>query len=169
MNPSCTSCKKSSNGGDYTCAPLMSDGRLFTNWKPRCAQTYLDVQGKLMSSYDGRQSLITNAVDMMKKNAAEAYVNARCSPCYENPDWNTGTMLNEQYIQVCDKNSCQFILKDKNGLGLGRQYWDSGVESSSAYKKKFLALKEQEQDYFKGHLEGVSDFSSDYMPVTPAQ
>lgn len=165
----CTSCQRNPTNDGFSCVPLMSDGRLFTNWRPRCAQTYLDIQGKQVSSYEGRQHLITNAVDLMKNNAADAYVKARCSPCYENPDWNTGTMLNEQYIQVCNKNGCQFVLKDKNGLGLGRQYWDSGVEQQSDYKNKFLSLKKQEQDWFKGHLQGVSDLSSDYMPVSPAQ
>jgi hypothetical protein len=29
-------------------------------------------------------------------------------------------MLPEKVKQVCDKNSCKFVINDKNGLGLGR-------------------------------------------------
>jgi hypothetical protein len=115
------------------------------------------------SSFEGRQQLITQATDIMKKNAAEAYLAARCGPCYENPDWNTGTMLPEHTVQVCNKNGCTFVVNNPSGLGVGRQYWSPQMESD--YRKQFLSLKEKEQDFFKGHMQGVSHFSSDYMPV----
>lgn len=143
------------------CAPLMSDGRLFTNWTPRCTQVYLDQHGT--SSYDLRQTLIQNATTLMKQNAGQAYVNARCSPCYENPDWNTGTMLPELHMQTCDARTCTFVPHDKNGLGLGRQYWNPAIDSE--YKKKFIENKEKEQQYFKEvQANSVNPFGADYMP-----
>lgn len=164
QSSSCTSCSRPSgqtpSGQNGQCAPLMSDGRLFTNWQPRCAQAAAMVGG----SFEGRQKLITEASEIMKKNAADAYLAARCGPCYENPDWNTGTMLPEHTVQVCNQNGCTFVVNNPNGLGVGRQYWSPKVESS--YLKQFLSLKEKEQDFFKGHMQGVSSFTSDYMPVT---
>lgn len=159
---SCSSCRKPERkeGDTYIgCAPLMSDGRLFTNWAPRCAQVYMDMQTKAYpSSYEGRQAMITNASDLMMKNAANAYMNARCGPCYENPDWNTGTMLPELNMQTCDARTCTFAPNNQSGLGMGRQYWNPKMESD--YQKKFVAEKEKEQSYFKAQLDSVSTYNA---------
>jgi hypothetical protein len=165
---SCSSCAKpeaTPNDIYAGCPAIMADGRLFTNWRPKCAQAYIDMQGKMMSSYDNRQNLITNAVDIMKQNAASAYNAAKCGPCYENPDWNTGTMLPERIIQVCTPNACTFVLNNEKGLGVGRQYWNPKMESE--YQNQFIALKEKEQGYFKGQVQGnASTYSSDFMSIT---
>jgi hypothetical protein len=135
----------------------MSDGRLFTN----CAQVYMNENQ--LSSYDGRQKLIKNATEIMKENAGNAYVKAQCGPCYENPDWNTGTMLPELDTQTCDARTCTFTPNHKNGLGLGRQYWNPKVDSD--YQKQFLAAKHEQQQYFKDQLNGaLNPFNADYMP-----
>ena len=159
----CTSCKRperqNPNDNYVGCAPLMSDGRLFTNWAPRCAQVLFDMQTKTpLSSYEGRQMLIKNAQDIMKKNAAEAYMSARCGPCYENPDWNTGTMLPEQNTQTCDARKCTITTNNKNGLGLGRQYWNPQVPSE--YQQRFIAEKEKEQNFFKANLDKIHTANS---------
>lgn len=155
---SCTSCKRperpQATNNYIGCAPLMSDGRLFTNWAPRCAQVYTDMQTKkALSSYEGRQMMIKNAEEIMKNNATAAYMNARCGPCYENPDWNTGTMLPELNTQTCDARVCNFAPNNKSGLGLGRQYWNPKMESE--YQQRFIAEKEREQAFFKAQLEKV--------------
>lgn len=143
------------------CAPLMADGRLFTNWTPRCSQVYQTPN--FASSYESRQKLIHNAIEIMKQNAGAAYVNARCGPCYENPDWNTGTMLPEQHIQTCDARTCTFTPNQKDGLGLGRQYWNPKIDSE--YQQKFKEQKEKEQAFFKDQLNGaINPFGADYMP-----
>ncbi len=144
------------------CAPLMSDGRLFTNWKPRCAQVYVDMQTKKsLSSYEGRQFMISQAEELMKENAADAYMSARCGPCYENPDWFTGTMLPELNTQTCDARTCQFAPNNKSGLGLRREYWNPKMESE--YQQRFIAEKEKEQAFFKGELEKVQTANSSHM------
>jgi hypothetical protein len=151
------------NGVDkYTgCAPIMSDGRLFTNWTPRCAQVYGNENQ--LNSYDSRQKLINHAEELMKKNAGEAYLNAKCGPCYENPDWNTGTMLPELHIQTCDARTCTFTPNSEDGLGLGRYYWNPKMESD--YQKQLIKAKEQEQQFFKEQLQGsINPFGADYLP-----
>mgnify|MGYP006958833833 CR=1 FL=1 len=163
---SCSSCRKPEreNATDsyVGCAPIMSDGRLFTNWAPRCAQVYVDMQtNKSLSSYENRQLLISQAEDIMKKKSIEAYMNSRCGPCYENPDWFTGTMLPELNTQTCDARTCQFAPNNKSGLGLRREYWNPKMESE--YQKKFIAEKEKEQKIFKGELEKVKAVNSSHM------
>lgn len=162
---SCSSCRRPERKetSQYVgCAPLMSDGRLFTNWAPRCSQVYMDMQTKQpASSYVGRQMMITKASEMMKQNATDAYVNARCGPCYENPDWNTGTMLPELNTQTCDARTCHFAPNNKSGLGLGRQYWNPKMESE--YQQRFIAEKEKEQAFFKAALDNLTTYNSSPM------
>jgi hypothetical protein len=176
FSKTCTTCKNhASQGVDINgishkvtpvqktvgCAPIMSDGRLFTNWAPRCAQVYQNPNH--LSSYESRQKLITGASEIMKENAGKAYINARCGPCYENPDWQTGTMLPEFDMQTCNARTCTFTPNKKDGLGLGRQYWNPKMDSE--YKRKFEEAKQQEQVFFKDQLNGVvNPFGADYMP-----
>ena len=141
----CSSCKRQTAKLDDNCPPIMSDGRLFTEWTPRCAQVYKHSVGK--NSYESRQYMINNAVDIMKTNAGEAYLKASCGPCYENPDWNTGTMLPELNVQVCNARSCTFSPYNKSGLGLRREYWNPTMESE--YQKRFIQEKERQQNYLK--------------------
>ena len=145
---SCSSCKRQNSKVPETymkCVPIMSDGSLFTDWTPRCTQVYKNAVGK--SSYDARQYMINNAIDIMKTNAGEAYIAAACGPCFENPDWNTGTMLPEQVVQTCDARTCTFAPYNKSGLGLRREYWNPKMESE--YQNKFISEKEKQQAYFK--------------------
>jgi hypothetical protein len=143
------------------CTPIMADGRLFTNWAPRCAQVYM--HENQLNSYDSRQKLINNATTFMKENAGNAYIAASCGPCFENPDWNTGTMLPELHKQTCDARTCTFTPNHKDGLGLGRQYWNPKMDSE--YQKRFIESKEQQQQFFKDQLNGaLNPFNADYMP-----
>jgi hypothetical protein len=163
----CSTCKKpekdASTDTYVGCAPIMSDGRLFTNWAPRCAQVYTDMHTKKpLSSYEGRQAMITGAEESMKKNAVDAYMQARCGPCYENPDWNSGTMLPELNIQTCDARTCTFTPNNKSGLGLGREYWNPKMESE--YQQRFIAEKEKEQSFFKAQLAHAQAHNSSHMP-----
>lgn len=104
----------------YDCPPKMADGRLFTNYNPRC---FTNINRD--SSYDYRQSMISNALDIMEKNR----IIKGCGPCVE--PYNIGTMLPEQSIVKCDKNTCRVILTDPNGLGQGRKDY----EQSSIHKE----------------------------------
>jgi hypothetical protein len=72
-------------------------------------------------------------------------------------------MLPEIHMQTCDARTCTFTPNSKDGLGLGRQYWNPKIDSE--YQKKFLEGKAQEQHFFKDQLKGaVNPFNADYMP-----
>lgn len=114
------------------CPQLMSDGRAFTDYRPRCMQTYT------MCSYENRQYLQANAEKLMQENHNKFYNENKCTQCME--PYNEGTMLNEQNIVSCDKNTCRITVKDPSGLGNGRMN-TYPVDSNT---KKFLMNKEIE-------------------------
>ena len=98
-------CKKASDNKYNNCPPLMADGRMFTDYRPRCIANFAVAGGAslpgnfdLPNSYEYRQYLIKNASDIMAKNRQMAYQNNACGPC-TNP-YNEGTMLPEQSM-VC--------------------------------------------------------------------
>lgn len=147
MKP-CNDCTKSSNNKFSSCPPRMSDGRMFTDYRPRCIANFAvtggDLEGNydLPNSYEYRQFLINNADNIMSKNRQNAYNNNACGPC-TNP-YNEGTMLNEQNTVKCDANKCSFYSNDVLGLGTGRQY-ESSNSSASAAQIRFIKTKEEEQ------------------------
>ena len=139
-----TSCERASDNRVSNCPPRMDDGRHFTDYRPRCMANFT-LNDESLNSFEYRQYLIKNADSIMKNNSIAAYKTNVCGPCVE--PYNVGTMLPEQSIQVCNKNTCKFTLADQNGLGLGRQY---GVSQESLdVKNAFLKNKENEQLYYK--------------------
>jgi hypothetical protein len=112
------SCENNVNDNKfYSCPARMSDGRAFTDYRPRCAINYESLPEPL-SSFDFRQYLIHNADKVMDATRYDTYKRNHCSPCLSDP----GTMLPEQNIQVCDGRKCAFPVNDPNGLGVGRKY-----------------------------------------------
>lgn len=97
----------------FDCPPRMDDGRLFTSYYPRC---FTNLERK--NSYDYRQYMINNAIDIMEKNRHMK----SCGPCMK--PFNIGTMLPEESIVKCDKNTCRVVINDPNGLGQGRQDYE---------------------------------------------
>jgi hypothetical protein len=91
-----------------------------------------------------RAWLIGNAENLMKQNAADAYMTMQCK-CVE--PWDIGTMLPELQKQTCTDRVCTFNVNDKYGLGLGRQFYDPTTEKE--FRSKFVAEKEKEQQFFK--------------------
>lgn len=160
----CEDCKRPSNNKSFNCPERMADGRLFTDYRPRCAQQYLDkINNQLQSSYDHRMFLIQNADDIMKKNALDSYMRAQCGPCVE--PYDQGTMAPEIEKQVCNERTCSFGVNDPYGIGLGRQYYTPDIELE--FKKKFLEEKQKEQDYFKSTAEccGTVTDNLQYFPL----
>lgn len=132
MSKECEQCLQPSNNKFFNCAPRMQDGRNFTDYRPRCmVNSVADAQ---MNSYQSRQFMIQNAVDLMQKNRQVSYEQNRCGPCME--PFNQGTMMPEQLIQTCNASSCTFKVNDINGVGLGRD---------STPNKAFLEAKMNEQ------------------------
>jgi hypothetical protein len=122
----------------------MADGRLFTDYRPRCDINYV-VEGltadKPMNSYTYKQYLINNASSIMTSQRGTAYNLAACGPCMS--PYNEGTMVPEKYVMKCDGQTCSVQLKDARGVGIGRDY-GSTAESMQA-QAEFLRKKEAEQ------------------------
>ena len=73
-----------------------------------------------MNSFEYRQFLTHNAQNIINQNRLHNSEKNSCGPCM-NP-YNEGTMLNELNLKSCNKNSCETISLDKNGIGQGRKY-----------------------------------------------
>lgn len=145
MKP-CTECSKSSDNRYSNCPPKMSDGRMFTDYRPRCvanfAASHIEGNFDLPNSYEYRQFLTANASAIMDKDRQAAYKNNYCGPCM-NP-YNEGTMLAEKSMVKCDASKCSFYGNDPNGLGTGRQYQTTNEKDRS--REAFLSLKKKEQN-----------------------
>jgi hypothetical protein len=124
----CGDCETVSDNNTNMCRPRMSDGRHFTDYKPRCAVNMNIVNGNVMTSYEFRQYMIDNADIIMQKNRENAINTNRCGPCVE--PWNQGTMLPEQSTLKCDNSVCSININDPYGLGQGRDY---GIKVDAEY------------------------------------
>lgn len=112
------SCNRTTNNKYFKCPPRMSDGRLFTDYKPNCESVGMLCPNNIQSSFQSRDFLTNNANKLMELNRKQACDKNCCGPCVE--PYNQGTMLSEKNIQKCNKNDCGFELLNENGLGLGR-------------------------------------------------
>jgi hypothetical protein len=118
----------------------MSDGRLFTDYRPRCDINYMNLQKeKAMDSYTYRQYLMNNGEQIMNGMRQCVYTSAVCGPCKE--PFEVGTMLPEESIDVCDKRSCRRVATGSaQAVGLGRYYGKPNADA-----KDFQAFKAAEQ------------------------
>lgn len=127
-NRPCGPCVRPSNNKYFDCPPRMSDGRLFTDYRPRCDINYMTMEpGSVMDSYAYRQYLLNNGETIMQSMRDCAQSNAKCGPCVE--PFDVGTMLPEQQIDVCNEKTCvrkqvQHV-PPEGGLGIGRWYGPS--------------------------------------------
>jgi hypothetical protein len=109
------------------CPSKMSDGRSFTDYRPRCsvnAELFDNVSqnNQIKSSYESRMFLQRNADTIIEANRNNAVFKlAPCAPCKR--DFNdAGTMHPERYVVKCDATSCYRQEINPNGLGDGRSY-----------------------------------------------
>lgn len=144
MTRNCIPCDRTSENKNFDCPARMSDGRVFTDYRPRCDINFIypvtNTSGQYMDSYEYRQALIKNADTIMSTMRGDVYNSAVCAPCVS--PYNKGTMLPEHSIQKCNTRTCTTTVSDSSGLGLGRQYNDDAVIDTD--RAKFLAFKEQE-------------------------
>ena len=62
-------CYKTSNNKYFDCPALMSDGRIFTDYRPSAyVNDLMRVQNKVYDSYNYRQFLINNGLNVIKTN-----------------------------------------------------------------------------------------------------
>lgn len=158
----CQDCERPSNNQYFNCPPRMADGRHFTDYRPRCAQQFQEkLDQGMMSSYEYRMYLTQHAEDLILRNAVQAYTQNRCGPCVE--PYDQGTMVPEYQKQSCNARTCTFSVQDPYGLGLGRQFGGEDEE----IKKRFLAEKEKETNYFKQNAQCCGTLQDDmqYYPI----
>jgi len=107
---------------EMNCPPRMSDGRSFTQYADRCSISDAWRNSKSnapLSSNESRMYLINNAEKIMQGNRDAAERNNNCGSCFGLNE--SGTMLPELEMQICNKRTCKFPMSDNRGLGLGRQ------------------------------------------------
>lgn len=115
------------------CPPRMSDGRAFTDYRPRCASMSTSLAG----TYGNEQarSWLTNTAESLIANARQLSLHKNsCNEC------NTATMMNgdvvpESAVQVCTAESCGVATASTamRGLGLGRRYTTDRTDSAGRY------------------------------------
>lgn len=118
------SCCSSTDGNQ--CPSRMSDGRLFTDYRPRCLvnndlTSQLNQKNIPVSSYESRLYLQRNAETIMEQHKQQAIDRLLCGPCTRSFN-DSGTMLPEKYVVHCDNVSCSRKEVNPNGLGDGRTY-----------------------------------------------
>lgn len=131
-------CESGCDNYKYNCPPRMSDGRHFTDYRPRCAVTY-EIQPHVMTSYEGRMNLTHTAEEIIGKNRENAIFKNSCAPCVE-----PSTMLPELDVQVCNDRICNFRPNDDEGLGIGRGYsemFEQIPNPESQEKQKYCDVK----------------------------
>lgn len=110
------SCYKTSDNRYFNCAPIMQDGRQFTDYRPNChINNSIVVDNGIQNTYQYRLFLQRNANKLMGLNKNYNKRMADCNVC-EN------TMLDEQTKMSCNSNGCKKTINNINGLGQGRDY-----------------------------------------------
>ena len=109
-----------------SCPMWMADGRVTTDYRPRCA-VYEEINSLLksgnqpLSSYNTRMYLQQNAeAEMERQRNASLRDVADCVPCQKIV--NPNITLPPQYVVRCNEVSCTKEMVDQNGLGTHPSY-----------------------------------------------
>lgn len=145
MDVSSASCGLASDNGARYCAPRMNDGRLFTDYRPRC-DTALEHMPADSGSYEFRQYLIRNGQGIVASLRAAAHEVSRCGPC--GVPYDVSTMVPEADRVVCDKVACRRVpvaqpAGSLGGIGTGRAY--GYTRDAEAANAAFLKSRQAEQ------------------------
>lgn len=123
-NPSGNACFTTVNPHTRTGAPArMADGRLMTDYRPRCLQ-YATAAAGVFGGEDYRARMIRNAGELM---AAAREVNNRKATAVSCVD----TMVPELYKRVCTWKGCKTIPGNFQGIGTGRIYVPAASSSAA--------------------------------------
>jgi len=120
---SCTSCEAKNPLSE--CPNYMEDGRIFTDYRPRCAVNaelfnMVEQANMVHSSYEARMYLQQNANKIMEIEKNKA-IN-RGAPCVPCNAATPSTMLPERYIVRCNGVSCERHEVNQMGIGDGRDF-----------------------------------------------
>lgn len=106
---SCLSCR----GGDNQasgCPTRMADGRLFTDYRPRC-DIAMQFAAPMTSSFEYRKWMIENGQRILDHQRHTAFAIAKCAPCSV-----PATMPLEKDRFVCNKVSCVRVATPFNSI-----------------------------------------------------
>lgn len=104
------------------CPLRMSDGRSFTDYRPRCeinSELFSDLKQNKMpsSSYESRMFLQQNADLIMERSRLNTLENMMpCAPC-QRPFSDSGTMYPQKYVVKCSATNCEKVEVNPSGLG----------------------------------------------------
>lgn len=162
MTGGCATCTRVSSNKKWNCPPHMSDGRLYTDYRPRC-DVHLEDMKPMSSSYDFRQYMMHNAEGLIGRLRNDAFSRAQCGPCME--PYNVGTMMPEGDAFVCDKISCRRVSGAAGGMGTGRDYGMTPVQKKA--QDAFLAHQIAVQNAMKtnGGNKCVGPTAYGYYPL----
>jgi len=107
-------CRKTSDNLNFECPAKMSDGRIFTDYRPSCdVEHALYNSNALRNSFEYRTFLTNNAQTIMQYNLQQSNELACGSYCEEVP------IPAPQWVQKCDKYSCEIKASSAAADGLG--------------------------------------------------
>jgi len=89
----------------------MSDGRIFTDYRQNC--TLNNSLAKNMGSWEYRNYLTENSIQIHNDLLANIESEVKCSKCSDN------TVLPVKTIINCSQDSCTYRMNDQTGLGQG--------------------------------------------------
>lgn len=106
-------CFKISNNKYFNSPALMSDGRTFTDYRPKCVVNYeLLKKNNIKSSYEYRQFLISNSNKLMKLNKDINYKKNNSETCNASPIPLESVCTIDGYTSMCEN-------VNRNGIGQG--------------------------------------------------
>ena len=91
---------------------LMSDGRLFTDYRPRC-DIHMEYQAPMSGNHEYRNWLIHNGQELMNQKRNDFVKTSKCTSGYDS------TLEKDTF--VCDKIACTKVLGANCGIGTGRR------------------------------------------------
>jgi hypothetical protein len=105
-----------------TAPARMKDGRMFTDYRPRCAQYPLKMTG-MFGEHEGRQRMVNGGDELMDE--ARELLLRKAAPV---KDSCVDTMVPELYKRVCTWRGCETVPGHYAGLGTGRIYVPDGSD-----------------------------------------
>jgi hypothetical protein len=122
--PSVGNCYTTINPNSDKSANRMEDGRLFTDYRPRCLQYPLKVTG-VWGEHDGRQQMIQKTDSLMEeaRNMLQGKVAPVKGSCVD-------TMVPELYKRICTWKGCETVPGHYAGIGTGRVYVPDSANAS---------------------------------------
>jgi len=153
-------CDKTSNNKYLNCPPLMSDGRLFTDYRPRGTIDNIIIQDgeKYLPNFNYRTYMTNNANTIMKKQWDYVKQKAGCS--FTNEDYkllpNSRFKMMPEYVNCeCNTHDCNLCnITDSKGLGLTyKKIFKTPVSMTSGLTNPLPLYEDSKYYYLNSSIE----------------